>query len=334
MLWHEFVHVITLQKTGNRLPRWLSEGISVYEETRRDTAWGQRLDDGFAPVVEEGGLPRVADLEAYFTRPATASHLMFGYFAAGEFVGAYVAAYGEGALVRALEEVGAGEKTVAALAQAAGTDEAALDRVFGRHMERRCAALEWVRDDSPFRQALERGAVAERNGDAAVAERAYLEAFALYPEYDGADAPLRRLVRLHSAGAPRRDALRRLVDWDRLAFAERVELAADAAPTEAADLLGQAAAVVPFNPAVHEQWAAALLETGGPAQIPLARLVHLDPPRRDGHRLALARFLARDDPPAAKAAVIALLEEKPHYRAAQELLLDLVDGFGRVLLRL
>jgi hypothetical protein len=31
-LWHEFCHVITLTVTKNRMPRWLSEGISVYEE--------------------------------------------------------------------------------------------------------------------------------------------------------------------------------------------------------------------------------------------------------------------------------------------------------------
>ena len=28
LLWHEYCHVITLQKTNNRMPRWLSEGIS------------------------------------------------------------------------------------------------------------------------------------------------------------------------------------------------------------------------------------------------------------------------------------------------------------------
>ncbi len=34
VLWHEFCHVVTLQKTNNKMPRWLSEGISVYEERR------------------------------------------------------------------------------------------------------------------------------------------------------------------------------------------------------------------------------------------------------------------------------------------------------------
>ena len=31
-LWHEIAHVFTLEATGHRLPRWFSEGLSVYEE--------------------------------------------------------------------------------------------------------------------------------------------------------------------------------------------------------------------------------------------------------------------------------------------------------------
>jgi len=31
-LWHEYTHVITLQMTNYRIPRWFSEGLSVYEE--------------------------------------------------------------------------------------------------------------------------------------------------------------------------------------------------------------------------------------------------------------------------------------------------------------
>ncbi|MEM9659143.1 MAG: hypothetical protein AAF961_12350, partial [Planctomycetota bacterium] len=40
VLWHEFCHVATLKKTRNKMPRWLSEGISVYEELQENGTWG------------------------------------------------------------------------------------------------------------------------------------------------------------------------------------------------------------------------------------------------------------------------------------------------------
>ena len=44
VLWHEFCHVVTLSKTHNKMPRWLSEGISVYEEEQEDPTWGNPLN--------------------------------------------------------------------------------------------------------------------------------------------------------------------------------------------------------------------------------------------------------------------------------------------------
>ena len=41
IVWHEFMHVITLQMTNNRMPRWLSEGISVWEEREGRPYWGR-----------------------------------------------------------------------------------------------------------------------------------------------------------------------------------------------------------------------------------------------------------------------------------------------------
>ena len=41
VLWHEFCHVVTLSKTHNKMPRWLSEGISVYEEGQAGSRLGR-----------------------------------------------------------------------------------------------------------------------------------------------------------------------------------------------------------------------------------------------------------------------------------------------------
>jgi tetratricopeptide (TPR) repeat protein len=51
ILWHEYCHVVTLQMSQNRMPRWLSEGISVYEETVRKKAWGMPMDPTYRAMI-------------------------------------------------------------------------------------------------------------------------------------------------------------------------------------------------------------------------------------------------------------------------------------------
>ena len=51
VLWHEFCHVVTLTKTRNKMPRWLSEGISVYEEGQEDPSWATDLDPQFRAMI-------------------------------------------------------------------------------------------------------------------------------------------------------------------------------------------------------------------------------------------------------------------------------------------
>ena len=53
-LWHELAHVFTLQLSDYRVPRWLTEGISVYEEHRRQPAWGRELTLEFAHQLSAG----------------------------------------------------------------------------------------------------------------------------------------------------------------------------------------------------------------------------------------------------------------------------------------
>ena len=59
VLWHEYCHVVTLNKTRNKMPRWLSEGISVYEEGLAGPGLG-RLDQPEVPGDDPRRRPHAA----------------------------------------------------------------------------------------------------------------------------------------------------------------------------------------------------------------------------------------------------------------------------------
>ena len=80
VLWHEFCHVVTLEKTRNKMPRWLSEGISVYEERQANSTWGQTMTPVYRQMILEGELTPVSRLSGAFLQPKSAMHLQFAYF--------------------------------------------------------------------------------------------------------------------------------------------------------------------------------------------------------------------------------------------------------------
>ena len=80
ILWHELVHVFTLQMTNNRMPRWLSEGISTWEEREARPEWGRRQGIELVRAVEDEKLLPVASLNEGFTGANSNEDLGFAYF--------------------------------------------------------------------------------------------------------------------------------------------------------------------------------------------------------------------------------------------------------------
>lgn len=80
IVWHEFMHVITLQMTDNRMPRWLSEGISVWEEREGRPYWGRDQGLDLVRAAREDQLLHIGELNSGFTNARNNADLGFAYF--------------------------------------------------------------------------------------------------------------------------------------------------------------------------------------------------------------------------------------------------------------
>lgn len=119
-LWHEFCHVVTLNLTRNKMPRWLSEGISVYEELQRNPQWGQHMTPQYRQMILGGELTPVGSLSSAFMNPPTPTHLQFAYYESALVVEFLVERYGFGALKAILADLGQGVEINTAITAHAG----------------------------------------------------------------------------------------------------------------------------------------------------------------------------------------------------------------------
>jgi len=135
-LWHELTHVITLQMSNQRIPRWLTEGISEYEETQAGRGWGREMEIPFAIALERGKTLKLADLNSGFTRPDT---IALAYYEASLLVDHIVKTYGNEklqALVRSYAQGMEGDVAVernvgVTVPQLQASFDKALDAHFG-----------------------------------------------------------------------------------------------------------------------------------------------------------------------------------------------------------
>jgi tetratricopeptide (TPR) repeat protein len=137
-LWHELAHVVTLQLSNQRVPRWLTEGISVYEETQARAEWGREMEVPFAMALNRRETLKLKDLNSGFTRPDT---IALAYYQASLLVEHIVKTHGQDALRRLLVAYGDGLEGEAALAKGLGATTEQLQATFDTAVQARFATL-------------------------------------------------------------------------------------------------------------------------------------------------------------------------------------------------
>ncbi len=102
-LWHELAHVITLGITANRVPRWFTEGLSVYEEAHARPGWGDPMTLGLVQALQTHGLVPMSELNGVFVRPQYPNQVVFAYFQSGMICEFIIEQHGFGKILEMLQ---------------------------------------------------------------------------------------------------------------------------------------------------------------------------------------------------------------------------------------
>ena len=330
-LWHEMAHVFTLEATAHLVPRWFSEGISVYEEWLSGPTPGVRIPMSVYSAMRDDKFLPIATLDEGFIRPSYPDQVIVSYMQAGLVCRFIDETYGQAKLAELLRAFGDGLDTSSAIRTALDVSAPGFDRAFSAYIQKEHGTVIASLDEWHETYAALSAAFAAQDLDTVVETASAL--IEMHPRYVDADSPyillakaqeelgnrshaLAALTAYHDRGGFDPDALKQLAAW-------RVE-AGD--PRAAAAALQTVAMVQPLDEALHEQLGALRLELGD-AQAALQEfdiLLKLEPHDKATAHLRMAEAQrALGDIDASRASVLTALDLAPSFRPAQRLLLEL-----------
>lgn len=356
-LWHELAHVITLQMSAQRVPRWLTEGTSVYEERESNEAWGHESEMPFLRMWIEGEAIPLKELNAGFQDPEKIS---IAYFQASLLVEHLIEKFGMEGFKKLVTSFSTATEPDGPVKASLGMSLADLQPSFDQFLEARYGKFKAAMSrptgvpelDAKLGVDVLTRLAAEHSGSYVVqfeAARALAELKALDPARAALERAI-RLLPLPGATAPAHlgladiaqkqgDAVREAIELHAVVDADPnavdaarrlAELARDAKDTARTQVAAERImAVDPFDPLPHALLGRLALERNDTTLALREFKVALDAGPSDlagAHTDIAETYLKSGDPGAAKQSAIFALEVAPRYERAQELLLSVVDA--------
>ena len=335
-LWHELAHVFTLSATQHRVPRWLSEGLSEFEEWRTGPTPGVSIDPRIVDALAAARFLPVARLDEGFIRPSYEGQVQVSYSQAGLTCLFIEQRWGFSKLAAFLQEFGRDNTVGAAVPAIFGVTAAEFDTAFTAFVQQRFAP--YLADPKRLR-VLKKDAdtlIAHKDWDAAI--KAAQAAIVLLPEHTSGDSAHLQLVTAQLGAGNKAAAIAALQAWRAAGGWDPAGLRQLAALLQESDRAAEALVVReavnyadPLAAADHGQLGELLLAArrSGDALREYTVLLALDPQDPAAAHFGVARAQALAGNAAlARRHVLQSLEIAPHFRPAQNFLLELRGDTG------
>lgn len=329
-LWHEMAHIFTLEATDHLVPRWFSEGVSVHEEWSTGPLGGRHLSLAFLEALKEDRLLPIAGLDRGFIRPTYPAQIIVSYMQAGLICNYIAETWGQPSLAAMLREFRDGADTSMALLAATGVSAADFDEQFAAFLESEFGAV--LADWSKWQSAQERLQTAARNQNWQAAIEAASEAIGYFPEYVDEGSPyIAKAVAHTELGEPTAalatlDRYFELGGYDPDSLYRLARMRQDRGDTAAAvEALEALLLVAPLQEQLHSDLGDWLRELGRgeDALLEYEALLAMNPHDQASAHFRLAQvFLDLDDPERSREHLLYALEIAPHFREAQDMLLE------------
>jgi tetratricopeptide (TPR) repeat protein len=356
-LWHEYTHVITLQITDHLIPRWFSEGLSVFEEHNARPGWGDDWSMGHLKALADGRWFKIADLDGGFMRPKRADDVTLAYFEASQICQFINDKYGFDAILAMLRGYKEKRRTPEILRDVLKLSEDEFDKAFAAFVQEKAgkylkaiesswknAALAQMKKEAIFEQVasqpddfilnIRAGMLHAQDGNEDKAIPYLKRAIELFPYQTGKGNAYEVLAGIYLKRGDKTAAMEQLEalvkvdenDYDALKSLANLKLEAGD-KTRTLELLKLGFYVNPFEAAQHTAAGNLQLERNEhePAIREFQIALAASPTNIADAQFNLARgYAAAGKAKEARRAVLKSLEVAPGFDKAQDLLLKLV----------
>jgi tetratricopeptide (TPR) repeat protein len=325
-------HVFTLEATNHLVPRWFSEGVSVYEEWSTGPLPGRHIPlPVFAAIKEDKFLP-IAELDRGFIRPTYEAQVIVSYMQAGLICEYIAGRFGQEALERMLEEFRNGKDTAQAIQGALGISPGQFDESFAGYVDSQLGAV--VAQLEPWQQKQGEVQEAVQGADWKAAAAKAAEAIELFPDYVDDGSPYIAKARAHRELEETDLATSTLLEYrkrggyDPDALIALARALGDAGRTdESIDVFEDVLMVAPLRAEVHREFGDRLIDANRPREaLPEYQAFLAMNPQdlAEAHYRLAKTYVALEDRAKGREHLLYALEIAPHYREAQQLLLEVV----------